>query len=110
MNCDIFKEVDDFCNKKCLCEKNKEENINKMSDNDINYYPNCDPTIWMRSCNDEVIEPMTGRIQGVIPGWLCGTLLRNGPGSLKVGDYQFDHLFDSSALLHRYVGERIYHL
>ncbi|KAJ8949375.1 hypothetical protein NQ314_008235, partial [Rhamnusium bicolor] len=38
-----------------------------------------------------------------IPEWLNGSLIRNGPGSLKVGDdNEFSHLFDSSALLHRF--------
>lgn len=67
-----------------------------------NYYPKCDPSVWMRTCEEEVIEPIRGRIIGEIPLWLNGTLLRNGPGSLKVGKYRFDHLFDSSALLHRF--------
>lgn len=38
---------------------------------------------------------------GTIPSWLQGCLLRNGPGSLKVGQEYFEHLFDSSALIHR---------
>lgn len=57
----------------------------------------------MRSCKKEVIEPIIGEVIGKIPSWLKGTLLRNGPGSLQVGEYSFNHLFDSSALLHRYV-------
>ncbi|XP_033226279.1 carotenoid isomerooxygenase-like isoform X2 [Belonocnema kinseyi] len=66
------------------------------------YYPNCDASVWTRSCEHEVIEAIDGKITGKIPKWLKGTLLRNGPGSLKVGEYTFDHLFDSSALLHRF--------
>ncbi|CAD6217193.1 GSCOCG00004716001-RA-CDS [Cotesia congregata] len=69
---------------------------------EVDYYPNCDTSVWMRSCEKEVIEPIFGKTTGVIPKWLKGTLLRNGPGNLKVGDYEFDHLFDSSALLHRF--------
>lgn len=65
-------------------------------------YPNCDATVWLRSCEEEVSEPLEGMITGEVPKWLRGTLLRNGPGSLKVGDMRFDHLFDSSALLHRF--------
>jgi carotenoid isomerooxygenase len=38
---------------------------------------------------------------GCIPKWLKGSLIRNGPGNLKVGDMTFGHLFDGSALLHR---------
>ncbi|KAH9629703.1 hypothetical protein HF086_001516 [Spodoptera exigua] len=65
-------------------------------------YPNCDATVWLRSCEEEVSEPLEGVTTGEVPKWLRGTLLRNGPGSLKVGDMRFDHLFDSSALLHRF--------
>lgn len=58
----------------------------------------------MRSCEKEVIEPIRStEITGTIPKWLKGTLLRNGPGNLKVGKYRYQHLFDSSALLHRYI-------
>lgn len=66
------------------------------------YFPNCDTSVWMRSCEKEVIEPIHGKITGTIPPWLKGTLLRNGPGSLKVGEYKFDHLFDGSAFVHRF--------
>ncbi|XP_063533390.1 carotenoid isomerooxygenase [Cydia strobilella] len=65
-------------------------------------YPNCDPTVWLRSCEEEVTEPLEGQITGEIPSWVRGSLLRNGPGSLQVGSERFDHLFDSSALLHRF--------
>ncbi|XP_063822333.1 carotenoid isomerooxygenase-like [Ostrinia nubilalis] len=65
-------------------------------------YPNCDASVWLRSCEQEVTEPLDGEITGELPEWLRGTLLRNGPGSLKVGDMRFKHLFDSSALLHRF--------
>uniref|UniRef100_A0A182JI63 Uncharacterized protein n=1 Tax=Anopheles atroparvus TaxID=41427 RepID=A0A182JI63_ANOAO len=65
-------------------------------------YPNCDVNVWLRSCEQEIVEPIEGIIQGTVPDWLNGSLLRNGPGSLKVGDMMFNHLFDSSALLHRF--------
>ncbi|XP_069703964.1 carotenoid isomerooxygenase-like isoform X2 [Periplaneta americana] len=65
-------------------------------------YPCCDTSIWLRSCSEEVVEPLQGEVTGSIPKWLKGTLLRNGPGSLKVGDMTFGHLFDGSALLHRF--------
>ncbi|XP_053676570.1 carotenoid isomerooxygenase [Anopheles nili] len=65
-------------------------------------YPNCDVNVWLRSCEHEIVEPIEGIVQGTVPEWLNGSLLRNGPGSLKVGDMMFNHLFDSSALLHRF--------
>jgi hypothetical protein len=40
-------------------------------------------------------------LAGCMPKWLKGSLIRNGPGNLKVGDMAFGHLFDGSALLHR---------
>lgn len=64
-------------------------------------YPNCDVSVWLRSCEEEITKPIIGRICGVIPQWLNGYLLRNGPGSMKVGDQEFEHLFDSAALLHK---------
>lgn len=67
-----------------------------------NYYPNCDVNVWLRSCEHEIIEPMNGTLSGSIPRWINGCLLRNGPGSIKVGSMTFNHLFDSSALLHRF--------
>ncbi|XP_066594753.1 carotenoid isomerooxygenase isoform X2 [Prorops nasuta] len=67
-----------------------------------NYWPNCDASIWIRSCKEEVIVPLKGKVTGTIPHWLQGTLFRNGPGNLNVGNYTFKHLFDSSALLHRF--------
>jgi Retinal pigment epithelial membrane protein len=67
-----------------------------------NYYPNCDVNVWLRSCEREIVDPIEGVVSGAIPEWLSGSLLRNGPGSIKVGNTTFNHLFDSSALLHRF--------
>ncbi|XP_034192009.2 neither inactivation nor afterpotential B isoform X1 [Osmia lignaria lignaria] len=75
---------------------------NESKEEKTNYFPNCDSSVWMRSCEKEVIEPIPGKVTGNIPCWLKGTLLRNGPGSLKVGEFNLNHLFDSSALLHRF--------
>ncbi|ALC46793.1 ninaB [Drosophila busckii] len=66
------------------------------------YYPNCSSDVWLRSCEQEILTPLEGHITGHIPTWLNGSLLRNGPGSWKVGDQSFGHLFDCSALLHRF--------
>lgn len=66
-----------------------------------NLYPNYDVSIWLRSCEEEIIKPIAGQISGVVPQWLNGYLLRNGPGSMKVGDEEFKHLFDSAALIHK---------
>ncbi|XP_038214747.1 carotenoid isomerooxygenase-like isoform X1 [Zerene cesonia] len=73
-----------------------------MMESERKLYPNCDSNVWLRSCGEETVEPLKGEITGRIPAWLRGTLLRNGPGSLNVGSMRFKHLFDSSALLHRF--------
>ncbi|XP_026812151.1 carotenoid isomerooxygenase isoform X3 [Rhopalosiphum maidis] len=65
-------------------------------------YPNCDTSIWLRNCTHDIPIPVQGKIRGKIPEWLSGSLLRNGPGSTHVGNYEFNHIFDSSALLHRF--------
>lgn len=67
-----------------------------------NCYPNCDVNVWLRSCEQEIIEPIDGLVSGEIPAWINGSLLRNGPGSIKVGDMTYNHLFDAAALLHRF--------
>lgn len=41
-------------------------------------------------------------IQGQIPPWLTGTLLRNGPGTLTVGEQKYRHWFDGLAMLHKF--------
>lgn len=48
------------------------------------------------------MEPIEGHVIGKIPTWLNGSLLRNGPGNWQVGEMTFQHLFDCSALLHRF--------
>ncbi|XP_072388974.1 carotenoid isomerooxygenase isoform X2 [Diabrotica undecimpunctata] len=81
----------------------KQENKDlKSKDKSERLYPNCDCTVWMRSCEEEITNPIKGNVTGIIPNWLNGSLIRNGPGSLKVGSDEFTHLFDSSALLHRF--------
>ncbi len=41
-------------------------------------------------------------VEGYIPGWLQGTLLRNGPGTFQVGRQSYRHWFDGLAMLHRF--------
>ncbi|XP_059617136.1 carotenoid isomerooxygenase [Phlebotomus argentipes] len=87
--------------KKLICDiKDKKERCPVKPGEEL--YPNCDASIWTRSCEKEVIEPIQGRTTGSIPKWINGSLLRNGPGNLKFGQTSFKHLFDASALLHRF--------
>lgn len=41
-------------------------------------------------------------VQGELPAWLSGTLLRNGPGAFRVGQEQYRHWFDGLAMLHKF--------
>lgn len=41
-------------------------------------------------------------IQGTIPSWLQGELVRVGPGIQKIGNDQYSHLFDGLAILHKF--------
>jgi len=41
-------------------------------------------------------------IQGKIPDWLSGTLIRNGPGTFQVGEQHYRHWFDGLAMLHKF--------
>jgi carotenoid cleavage dioxygenase-like enzyme len=44
----------------------------------------------------------TPRVDGTIPAWLSGTLLRNGPARFEVGGQRVNHWFDGLAMLRRY--------
>ena len=41
-------------------------------------------------------------VQGEIPHWLTGTLVRNGPAQFEVGARSFNHWFDGYAMLHKF--------
>src|SRR5689334_23749000 len=42
------------------------------------------------------------RVDGAMPGWLRGSLLRIGPGRYEVGDRTVNHWFDGFSMLHRF--------
>ena len=41
-------------------------------------------------------------VEGMIPEWLTGTLLRNGPAKFEVGERRLEHWFDGLAMLHKF--------
>ena len=51
---------------------------------------------------DEEITLDSLPIEGTIPTWLSGSLLRNGPAKFEVGSEMFKHWFDGFAMLHRF--------
>ncbi|CAL1573631.1 unnamed protein product [Knipowitschia caucasica] len=51
---------------------------------------------------EETPEHITTEVQGSIPTWIQGKLLRNGPGRFEFGNTHFNHWFDGMAMLHQY--------
>jgi carotenoid cleavage dioxygenase-like enzyme len=41
-------------------------------------------------------------VNGQLPPWLSGSLVRNGPGRFEVGTQQYHHWFDGLSMLHRF--------
>ena len=41
-------------------------------------------------------------VEGDLPSWLTGTLVRAGPGRFEVGGQRYRHWFDGLAMLHRF--------
>lgn len=41
-------------------------------------------------------------VEGELPDWLGGSLLRTGPARFEVGEKSFNHWFDGQAMLHRF--------
>ncbi len=58
-------------------------------------------TIGYASLNDE-ISVASLPIEGTIPRWLVGTLLRNGPAKFEFEQEELWHWFDGLAMLHRF--------
>ena len=50
----------------------------------------------------EVPEPVGLSVQGELPDWLAGGVLRTGPAQFEVGDRAVNHWFDGLALLDRF--------
>nr|QNU40515.1 EcBCO-like7 [Palaemon carinicauda] len=55
---------------------------------------------WLRHCDQDTPNPVQGKLEGHIPEWVEGRLIRVGPGVHHVGNTSYKHLFDPLALLH----------
>lgn len=77
------------------------QRFNVIKDTNANLYPEWDFSIYWRSCEEEIVDPICGKVIGEIPKWLKGSLLRNGPGISNITDTQDEHLFDRVALIHK---------
>ncbi|XP_071840434.1 carotenoid-cleaving dioxygenase, mitochondrial-like [Apostichopus japonicus] len=58
--------------------------------------------ILFKSVPKELEAPIETNIQGSVPKWLTGSLLRNGPGKFEVGEEKYKHWFDGLALMHKF--------
>jgi beta,beta-carotene 9',10'-dioxygenase len=59
------------------------------------------PQRGFESLNDETrIEGLP--VQGQLPAWLTGSLIRTGPAKWEVGGRSMNHWFDGLAMLHRF--------
>ena len=58
--------------------------------------------VGFRSLTEETPEPVTLQVDGPLPPWLEGALLRTGPSKFEVGARTYNHWFDGLALLHRF--------
>lgn len=57
--------------------------------------------LGFKSLKDEThIPDLT--VEGKLPPWLTGTLLRNGPALFEIGEERFNHWFDGLAMLHAF--------
>ena len=59
-----------------------------------------------RSLTQEITTPVPLEVQGQLPAWLTGTLLRTGPSKFEVGDRTYNHWFDGLAMLHRFAFDK----
>jgi carotenoid cleavage dioxygenase-like enzyme len=60
-----------------------------------------DYRVGFESCDAEH-DDVELTVEGDLPGWLSGTLLRNGPGKFTAGGESFEHWFDGLAMLRRF--------
>ena len=51
---------------------------------------------------DREIQASDLPVEGTLPGWLSGTLIRNGPAQFEVGEQDYNHWFDGHAMLHAF--------
>jgi beta,beta-carotene 9',10'-dioxygenase len=60
-----------------------------------------DHRLGFRSLEREIVVDRL-QLNGEVPAWLSGTLLRTGPAQFEVGGRAYRHWFDGLAMLHRF--------
>jgi carotenoid cleavage dioxygenase-like enzyme len=63
--------------------------------------PMADYSLGFQSISKECSE-VDLPVEGEVPGWLSGTLIRNGPGRFEAGGESVDHWFDGLAMLRKF--------
>lgn len=58
-------------------------------------------SLGFKSLKDETHIPSL-EVEGKLPEWLTGSLLRNGPALFEIGEERFNHWFDGLAMLHAF--------
>jgi beta,beta-carotene 9',10'-dioxygenase len=58
--------------------------------------------VGFRSLERQTPKPVPLTVQGELPHWLSGELLRTGPSKFEVGRRTYNHWFDGLAMLHRF--------
>ena len=61
--------------------------------------------LGFKSLRSETFIPRL-EVDGKMPEWLTGSLLRNGPALFEIGEEKFNHWFDGLAMLHAFSFER----
>ena len=61
--------------------------------------------LGFRSLTDEVRLPDLP-VDGRVPPWLSGVLVRNGPALFEIGEQRLNHWFDGLAMLHAFAFAR----
>ena len=60
-----------------------------------------DATLGLTNLDDEITVDELD-LEGELPTWLAGSLLRTGPARWDLGDQTVNHWFDGLAMLHRF--------
>jgi beta,beta-carotene 9',10'-dioxygenase len=60
-----------------------------------------DATLGLTNLDDEIVVDELD-LEGELPGWLAGSLLRTGPARWDLGSQTVNHWFDGLAMLHRF--------
>jgi carotenoid cleavage dioxygenase-like enzyme len=67
----------------------------------LSQVPATDPTLGFQSQEEEIAVDRLP-VQGQVPAWLTGSLVRVTPAKLEVGDRRLGHWFDGLAALNRF--------